>query len=218
MARKTGNETVSLTDCLKQKALEWMKHHGFAGHDETHMVRVHGLCARIGRKEKADLLVVEAAALLHDVGRSYERENPGIDHAEVSAKIAEKLLGECRYPEEKASQILYAIRVHRFSQHRTPGTLEAKILQDADRIDISGAIGVAMAFAYGGAKNMELYDTADPLAKNRELDDDRYVLDHFQKKLLKLGETIHTETGRQLVKRRQKYLASFVTQFIREIG
>lgn len=133
-------------------------------------------------------------------------------------KIAEKLLGECRYPEEKASQILYAIRVHRFSQHRTPGTLEAKILQDADRIDISGAIGVAMAFAYGGAKNMELYDTADPLAKNRELDDDRYVLDHFQKKLLKLGETIHTETGRQLVKRRQKYLASFVTQFIREIG
>jgi uncharacterized protein len=168
----------------------------------------------IGEEEKADPLILEAAALLHDVGRSLE----GVDHAEKSAEIAEKLLAECSFPVAKIPQVLYAIRMHRYSRGAEPDTLEAKILQDADRIDISGAIGVAMTFAYGGSKNTELYDKDDPLARNRELDDTKYVLDHFQTKLFKLPETMHTKTARQLIRERYSYLRSFFNQFLKETG
>jgi uncharacterized protein len=214
---KMNNETSSLINCLKTKALETIKQYGYAGHDVTHTIRVHELCLRIGKEEKADLLVVQAAALLHDIGRGREQLDPKVDHAEASAEMAKKLLVDCHFPEEKIPKVLHAIRVHRFSRQKVPQTLEAKILQDADRIDISGAIGVAMSFAYGGAKNMELYDNDDPLAKNRKLDDSKYVLDHFQTKLLRLGETMHTVTATHLIRRRKEFLTSFMSQFVKEI-
>jgi uncharacterized protein len=217
LEHQTERETAFLISCLKTKALEAIKRNSYAGHDVTHTIRVHNLCLQIGEKEKADLLVVGAAALLHDIGRGREGLNPEIDHAEASAEMAEKLLRQCRFPEDRIPQVLYAIRVHRYSRNKEPETLEARILQDADRIDISGAIGVAMTFAYGGAKNMVLYDENDPLAKNRRLDDTKYVLDHFQTKLLKLGEAVHTETAKHLIRQRQKYLASFISQFTMEI-
>jgi uncharacterized protein len=198
---------------LKQITLEYVRQHTYAGHDQTHTIRVHKLSRIIGQKEKADLPVLEAAALLHDIGRSYEHA----DHAEKSAEIAEELLKKCEFTEDKISKVLYAIRMHQFSKGTTPETLEAKILQDADRIDISGAIGIAMTFAYGGAKNIELYDEADPLAKKRKLDDNKYVLDHFQTKLLRLSATIHTRTGKDLIRERSRYLKSFMNQFLNEI-
>jgi uncharacterized protein len=218
MARKPDSQTPFFMSCVREKALELIKENSYAGHDETHTIRVHELSMRIGKKEKADLQVIAAAALLHDAGRSFEKQDPLVDHAEVSAGIAEKLLKECGFPEEKIPEVLYAIRAHRFSQQKKPDTLEARILQDADRIDISGAVGIAMTFAYGGAKNMKLYDSIDPLAKVRTLDDDKYVLDHFQRKILKLEKTIHTKTGKQLIRQRHKYLISFMNQFIREIS
>ena len=211
------NNTASLMDCLKKKAFATIERHSYAGHDATHTIRVQELCLNIGRREKADLLVVEAAALLHDIGRGCERTNPTVDHAEASARMAEKLLIECHFPEDRIPQVLHAIRAHRFSQKKAAETLEAKILQDADRVDISGAVGVAMTFAYGGAKNMELYDRHDPLAKNRKLDDTKYILDHFQTKLLKLEGTMNTDTARQLLQKRQRYLSLFMSQFIKEI-
>jgi len=211
---KLFDEEIASVIRLKQVALEYVQQHACAGHDQTHAIRVHRLCRIIGEKERADLLVLEAAALLHDIGRSYEHTT----HAEKSAEIAEGLLKECQFPEDKIPQVLYAIRTHRFSKGTTPETLEAKILQDADRIDIGGATGIAMTFAYGGSKNMELYDETDPLAKNRKLDDNRYVLDHFQAKLLRLAETIHTRTGRHLIRERSRYMKSFVNQFIKEIS
>jgi uncharacterized protein len=212
LLRKTPNKDTVFVDRIKKVALEYIRQHSFAGHDQTHTIRVHKLSRVIGIKEKADLLILEVAALLHDIGRSYSEG----DHAEKSAEIGEKLLKECQLPEDKIPQILYAIRVHRFSRNRIPETLEARILQDADRIDISGAIGIAMTFAYGGSKNTELYDEKDPLARNRALDDEKYVLDHFQTKLLRLPETIHTEMGKLLIQQRSKYLRSFMNQFVQE--
>lgn len=212
----TGEQTENtalLIHRVRRAALEYVQQHSYAGHDQTHTIRVHGLSRIIGKKEKADLLILEAAALLHDVGRSHDQLN----HAEKSAEIAEGLLRECDFPLDRLPQVLYAIRMHRFSRGVDPDTLEAKILQDADRIDISGAIGVGMTFAYGGSKNMEMYNEDDPLAKNRKLDDTKYVLDHFQTKLLKLPKTIHTKTGKQLIRKRWRYLKSFMSQFIREI-
>jgi uncharacterized protein len=210
---KAADHSSLLIEHVKRVALAYIQQHSYAGHDQTHTLRVCGLCRAIGQKENADLLILEAAALLHDIGRSSQQ----VDHAEKSAEMADRLLKECEFPLDLIPQVLYAIRMHRFSRGMEPDTLEAKILQDADRIDISGAVGVAMAFAYGGAKNMELYDKDDPLAKNRKLDDNVYVLDHFQSKLLKLPEMIHTKTGRQLIRKRATYLKSFINQFVKEI-
>lgn len=211
---KLNDEESALITRLKHVALEYVQQHTYAGHDQTHTTRVHRLSRILGEKEKADLLVLEAAALLHDTGRSYEHA----DHAEKSTEIAKGLLKECQFPEDKTAQVLYAIRMHRFSKGTIPETLEAKILQDADRIDISGAVGIAMTFAYGGSKNIQLYDEADPLAKNRKLDDSKYVLDHFWTKLLRLAQTIHTGTGRYLIRERSRYMKSFMKQFIKEIS
>jgi uncharacterized protein len=211
---KQADNSSLLIDRVKKVALEYIRQHSYAGHDQTHTLRVHALCRIIGEKEKANPLILEAAALLHDVGRSFEQ----VDHAEKSAEIADGLLEESKFPLDMIPQVLYAIRMHRFSRGADPSTLEAKILQDADRIDISGAVGVAMTFAYGGAKNMELYNKDDPLGRNRKLDDAKYVLDHFQSKLLNLPETIHTKTGRQLIRKRSSYLKSFINQFLKEIG
>ena len=148
---KLNEEENALITRLKQVALGYVQQHSYAGHDRTHTIRVHRLSRIIGEKEKADLLVLEAAALLHDIGRSYEH----VDHAEKSAEIATGLLKECQFPEDSTPRVLYAIRMHRFSKGTEPETLEAKILQDADRIDIGGATGVAMTFDYGGSKDME---------------------------------------------------------------
>jgi uncharacterized protein len=211
---KLTDEENTLIIGLKRLAVECIQQHRYAGHDQTHTIRVHRLSRIIGEREKADLLVLEAAALLHDLGRGCER----VDHAEKSAEIAENLLKQCQFPEDKIPKVLYAIRTHRFSKGEIPETLEAKILQDADRTDIGGATGIAMTFAYGGSKNMELYDDADPLARTRKLDDNRYVLDHFKTKLLRLPETIHTNTGRRLMQKRSKHMKSFVEQFVKEIS
>jgi uncharacterized protein len=207
-------DNSSLISQVKKVALEYIQLHSYAGHDQTHTLRVYELCKVIGEKEKADPLILEPAALLHDIGRSFE----GVDHAEKSAELAEKLLEECGFPANRIPEVKYAIRMHRFSRGAEPNTLEAKILQDADRIDGSGAIGVAMTFAYGGSKNTELYNKDDPLAKNRKLDDTKYVLDHFQTKLFKLPETMHTGTAKQLIRERSSYLKSFFNQFLKEIG
>jgi len=211
---KRTKDDSSLIAQVKKVALEYIQLHSYAGHDQTHTLRVYELCKVIGEKENADPLILESAALLHDVGRSFE----GVDHAEKSAELAEELLGECNFPANRIPEVQYAIRMHRFSRGAEPNTLEAKILQDADRIDGSGAIGVAMTFAYGGSKNTELYDKDDPLAKNRNLDDTKYVLDHFQTKLFKLPETMHTGTARKLIRERSTYLRSFFDQFLREIS
>lgn len=159
--KQTDNTVSLIIDHVKKVALEYIRQRSYAGHDQTHTIRVHELCRIIGEKEKADPLILEVAALLHDIGRGFE----GVDHAEKSAEIADGLLKECKFRPDLVPQVLYAIRMHRFSRGEEPKTLEAKILQDADRIDISGAIGVAMTFAYGGSKNMELYNKDDPLGK-----------------------------------------------------
>lgn len=204
-------------DKVKIESEKYMKKSYFGGHDFSHVLRVHNLCKKLGKKEGADMEVLEAAALLHDLGREEERKNPEIDHAEKSAEIAEKILKEIGFVQDKIPKVLYAIKVHRFSKGVRPTTLEAKILQDADRIDISGAIGIAMTFAYGGAHNLELYDVNDPFGKRREVNEKKYILDHFSTKILKLADTMNTTAGKRMVERRTKFLKLFLRQFKKEL-
>lgn len=202
---------------IEDEAERYMREHHFSGHDFAHVMRVRRLCKIIGKKENADMLVLEAAALLHDLGREAERKDFAVNHANKSVEIADKILQKVRFPSEKTTQVLYAIKVHRFTQHIFPKTIEAKILQDADRIDISGASGIAMTFAYSGAHGIELYNYKDPFAENRSFDDKQYSIDHFYTKLLKLPEAIHTETGRKIAEKRSKFLSRFLKQLRSEI-
>jgi len=211
------SDTLSILARVEREAKRYMKEHHFSGHDFAHVLRVQKLCKAMGCKENADIVVLLASALLHDLGRDHERKNPAIDHAEKSAEIAEEILRKVGFPSEKISAVVYAIKVHRFSKGVTPTTLEAKILQDADRIDISGAVGIASTFAFGGVHNSEIYNLDDPFAENRDLDDKNYVLDHFYAKLLHLPETMHTKIGREMAKKRTKFMSLFLDQLKYEI-
>jgi len=202
---------------VEREAKRYMEEHHFSGHDFAHVLRVQRFCKAIGEKENADMVVLLASALLHDLGRDHERKNPAIDHAEKSAEIAEGILRKVSFPSEKIPAVVYAIKVHRFSKGVTPTTQEAKILQDADRIDISGATGIATTFAYGGAHNYGLYDPNDPFATSRDLDDEKYSLDHFYTKLLHLPKTMHTKIGREIAENRMKFVHMFLKELKYEI-
>jgi uncharacterized protein len=202
---------------VEREAKRYMEEHHFSGHDFAHVLRVQRLCKAIGERENADMPVLLASALLHDLGRDHERKNPAIDHAEKSAEIAEDILRKVSFPSEKIPAVVYAIKLHRFSNGATPTTLEAKILQDADRIDISGAVGIATTFAFGGAHNSEMYKLDDPFAENRDLEDSSYTLDHFYAKLLYLSETMHTKIGREIADRRRRFMQCFLEQFKAEL-
>lgn len=212
-----ASDTTHILEDVEREAEQFMQEHNFSGHDFAHVLRVKKLCKAIGEKENADMPVLLAATLLHDLGRDIERKDPTIDHAERSAEIAEEILRKVGFPTEKIPAVIYAIRVHRFSKGVTPTTLEAKILQDADRIDISGAIGIAATFAYGGAYNYGLYNPDDPFATNRDFDDNNYSLDHFYTKLLHLPETMHTKIGREMAEKRTKFVRLFLREFKYEI-
>jgi len=182
----------------------------FAAHDFSHTIRVFHLSEKIGREENADMEILLTSALLHDIGRSQAG-----DHAENSIKIAEKILKELNFLEEKTEKIIYAISVHRYTKGKIPETLEAKILQDADRIDALGAVGIMRTFAYG---NRNLYNTCDPFFETkRELNDKCYALDHFYKKLLKLPKLMHTKTGKKIAKEREKFMLKFLDELRKEI-
>ncbi len=196
-------------------------------HDFLHTLRVFHLCEKISKEENADMEILLASALLHDIGHV----QPG-DHAENSGKIAPGILNKLNFSDEKIKKIIYAISVHRYSKGKIPGTIEAKILQDADRIDALGAVGIMRTFAYlQNSKNFEitrtsgshyckrkLYNACDPFYEtNRELNDKEYALDHFYRKLLKLPGLMHTKTGKEIAKTRKKFMIKFIDELKKEI-
>lgn len=189
-----------------------------ACHDITHALRVRDLCAYIGRAEGGDMEVLEASALLHDIGRTAEMKKSGADHAAVSAELAPAILGKSGFPAEKIAAVVYAIENHRYSSNIIPDSLEARILQDADRLDISGAVGIAMTFCYSGARSRMMYHPSDPLALGREPNGGEYAIDHILSKLMTLPEHMHTATARHLAEQRNTFLKAFVEQFVHEVA
>ena len=122
------------------------------------------------------------------------------------------------WPDVKVSAVAHAIEAHSFSANITPTTLEAKIMQDADRLDSLGMLGVARTFYIAGRMGSALYDPEDPEAKDREYDDKRFCLDHFQTKLLHLADGFQTTTGQHLARIRHERLKGFMELLKEEIG
>jgi uncharacterized protein len=190
-----------------------------AVHDFDHVLRVLKLAERIGEAEGARLSIVRTAALLHDMGRG-QAEREGIDHAAFAARRAQELLAG--RPESSVESVTHAIAAHRFRGGPTPATLEAQVLFDADKLDAIGAIGIARAFAYGGAHGQRLWapvDTVDLERWQAEGDDPRShtPVHEFVVKLSRIKERLFTLTGRAIAEERHAYMVGFFDRLEREI-
>jgi uncharacterized protein len=185
-------------------------------HDFTHILRVCKNARHIGEQEGADMQVLLLSALLHDAG-SGSKSAKGSASRIRGLKTAEDFLINKGIPAEVREKVLYAVEVHSFSKGIRPDTLEARILQDADRLDALGAIGIARVFLTGGSLKRELYNSEDPFCKAREPDDKRWNLDHFYSKLLKLESGMHTETARALARQRSKVMRRYLLELQKEI-
>ena len=187
-------------------------------HDEAHLLRVWRNAARIATVEGGDLRLLQAAVILHD-GVWIDKASPlRAQASRLAADRAAELLARLGWQQEDIEAVAHAIHAHSFSAGIAPETLEARILQDADRLDAIGLIGVARCFYVAGLGQRALYDPEDPEAENRPLDDAAFALDHFRTKLLGLAEGFQTATGRALASERDASLRRFHGDFLRELG
>ena len=188
-----------------------------SAHDFDHVMRVYKNAKKICKTEKANLKLVLASVLLHDI-ISYPKSDKRSKLSSIeSAEASKKILKKHGFKEGEIKIISDAIRDHSFSQNKVPQTIEGKILQDADRLDALGAVGIARVFAVGGAENRPFYSPHDPFCKSRSPDDQTWTLDHFYKKLLLLESKMNTRTGKKEAKKRTKILKDFLSDLKKEI-
>lgn len=194
-----------------------------AAHSFDHVLRVWRLAERIGRAEGADMEVLQAAALLHDVGRG-EQSRSGRCHAEVGAELARSILAGL--PVDRVEAVARAIAEHRFRGSAIPSTLEARVLYDADKLDAIGAIGVARAYAVAGERRQHLWAEVDPSYAQRapsegkdDLEDAGHTPVHeYLFKLSKLAARMCTVTGQRLARQRHVYMVGFFERLAREVA
>jgi uncharacterized protein len=186
-------------------------------HDIAHILRVFRNAVRIHGSEGGDDRVLAAAVLLHDCV-AVEKNSPLRSQASrLAAEKASGILDGMGWDRPAIEAVAHAITTHSFSANIAPETLEAKILQDADRLDAIGMVGAARCFYIAGRMASGLYDPADPLAKERPLDDKRFAIDHFEVKLFKLADGFQTEAGRMLAAERHARLKQIRDMFLDEI-
>ncbi|HEY4111327.1 HD domain-containing protein [Puia sp.] len=190
-------------------------------HDLGHFQRVWKAARFINREEGggADELVLLAAAYFHDWVSLPKNHPQRRESSRLSAERVVELLGAVftEFPADKVEGVRHAIHAHSFSAGVEAVTPEAKILQDADRLEALGAIGAARTFYIAGQLNQQLFEGSDPLAAHRAPDDRRYALDHFQVKLLKLPAMMNTAAGRRLAEKNAEWLRLFARKMEEEI-
>ena len=187
-------------------------------HDALHVRRVAQSARLIAEAETAHAPTAIAAALLHELFNLPKNHPDSARSGEICAEHAAVRLAEIGWPAERVQPVCYAIRVHGFSRGIVPDTLEAKVLQDADRLDAIGAIGIARCFATAADMKSLFYSPVDPFARERVVDDKRFAVDHFYRKLLKIPDGLHTATARALGATRVAMMRTFLDQLGHEIG
>ena len=187
-----------------------------SGHDWFHVERVCNMSKYLAQKESADMFIVEMTALLHD-----------IDDWKFSdvynTTVTEEFLKSVEVSEEDSNRILNIIKTMSYKGgvvDSTQNTTEGMVVQDADRLDALGAIGIARAFAYGGSKNRSMYDPSIKPIDFKSLDEvknkDNHTINHFYEKLFKLKDLMNTNTAKEIAKKRHKYMESFIEEFYSE--
>jgi uncharacterized protein len=188
-------------------------------HDLSHIMRVWRNAAAIAATEPAaDAEMVCAAVLLHDCV-AVEKDSPLRSQASrLAAERARGIVAELGWAPGRIDALAHVIEAHSFSAGIEPRTLEARILQDADRLDAIGAIGIARCFYTGGRMGSQLYDPDDPAAERRGLDDRRYAIDHFPAKLFKVADGFRTPAGQAMARARAETMRRFVADFMTEVA
>ncbi|MCP4655068.1 MAG: HD domain-containing protein [bacterium] len=186
-------------------------------HDLAHVARVVATAKKLARSEGACAEVVVPAAWLHDCV-TLPKDSPRRSRASrEAARRAGEFLAGAGYPAELIPAVRHAIEAHSFSAGIAPQTPEARVVQDADRLDALGAVGIARCLMVGGGLRLPLYAGEEPLPRTRKPDDTAWILDHFFIKLLKLPETMQTAPGRAEAKRRRRFMEAFLRQLEAEI-
>ena len=185
-------------------------------HDLGHLRRVWANCQRIAGAD-ADMQVLEAAAFFHDLVNLPKSSPDRARASTLSAEAACVWLATTGFPADKLPAVAHAIAAHSFSAGIAPLTLEAKILQDADRLEGLGAIGIARMFHVAGAMGALLFDAEDPMAEARALDDRRFSLDHLETKLFTLPGLMLTQMGRRLAEERVAWMRAFRDRLLDEM-
>ena len=190
-----------------------------AAHDLGHLTRVAEKSKHIHKYEGGNLDVIIISSYFHDIVSLPKDSLIRHYSSTFAAQKTIKILKE-HFKEISASlygQISDVIRSHSHSSGIKPITIEAKIVQDADRLDALGAIGLARVFYVAGAVGQRIYNEEDPFAMWRSLDDKKYALDHFYTKLLRLPDTINTTEGKNMAKKRVAYLSGYIEKLKEEI-
>lgn len=189
-----------------------------AAHDLAHVERVVNNARQLAETESAEMAIVIPAAWLHDCV-AVAKDSPLRSQASrMAAEEAVLFLGKIGYPRRHLDAISHAIAAHSFSAAIPPETVEAKIVQDADRLDSLGAIGIARCLMTSVALQRQLYDPDEPFPIDREPDDMVSAVDHFYTKLLTLAGTMQTHAGRVEGEKRTEFMRAYLAQLGEEIG
>ena len=186
-------------------------------HDINHVLRVVKIAKELCELEKGEQEIVLPAAYLHDCF-SFAKNHP--DRAQSSKIAADKaidFLKSINYPATHFDQIHHAITTHSYSANIQPQTLEAKIVQDADRLDSLGAIGVARCLQVGTSLGISLYNISDTFCQQRTPEDFKYTVDHFYVKLFKLADMMNTESAKAEGQRRTQFMREYLKQLATEV-
>lgn len=189
------------------------------GHDWFHIERVYKTAMHLAKIEKANTLVVALAALLHDIADS--KFHNGDDS--VGPRVAKSFLHSKEVPQKITDHVVLIIENISFKGGKEPSkinTVEFKVVQDADRLDAIGAVGIARCFNYGGFKKRALYDPS--IAPNLQMTKEEYkkstapTINHFYEKLLLLKDRMNTPAGKKMAEQRHQFMESFLDQFYKE--
>ncbi|WP_220720939.1 HD domain-containing protein [Agarivorans litoreus] len=190
---------------------------GDAAHNINHIERVVKLATYLCKQEEGKLEVVVPAAWLHDCV-SLPKNHPQRRLASsLAADKAIDFLKSIAYPAEYLSEIHHAIEAHSYSADIKPISLEAKIVQDADRIDALGAIGISRCIQVGTGLQRPLYHRDDPMCESRVPDDSQYTIDHFFAKLLNIADTVHTTAAKREAEKRSQFMRAYLAQLSNEL-
>ncbi len=188
------------------------------GHGWDHVARVVGNAKEITEREGANPWIVLPAAWLHDCVLLPKNAPHRHEASRLASAKAKEWLQMIEYPSEWHDPIQHAIEAHSFSAGIPCKTLDAQVVQDADRLEALGAIGIARCLQTGAVLRQPLYDPHEPFPFGRTADDRAYSMDHFFVKLLRLPATMQTESGRSMARSRTEVMVTFLRALARELG
>lgn len=205
---------------MKSKTLEKIKKyycHDDPSHDWLHINRVTNSCIELAKELNANLKILLPAAYLHDIINVPKDSHLRSKASLLASEKAKEILADDDFSQEEINQITQIIIEHSYSANIEPSSLESQILQDADKLDGMGAIGVMRWVTCGTKMKSKYYHSDDPWCEQRTPDDRVYSLDHFEKKLLHLYERLNTEPAKIEGKKRLDFFHSFLNQLKTEI-